>query len=105
MTRLKISLTGLHGELLAYVVAFSVPALIRWFPQSLYPFPIGYDTPAYLYMATHFNPLSYSRAFEYVLGLLTLARLDPFALMVYLPPIIYGLQGAALLYFPVVQRT
>jgi len=96
---LKVSLAGLPKEPVAYALAFLVPSLIRWFPQSMYPFPIGYDTPWYLYMTSHFNPLSYARTFEYILGLLASAGLDPFILMMYLPAVTHGLLGAALFYF------
>jgi hypothetical protein len=90
----KLSPRGL--EILAFVAAFCIGAVLRAIPQMQFPYAIGFDSPIYMYFAkTHSANPTLVRPFEDALGLAYLAGFNMMNVMQVVPPILYGFFGTA----------
>jgi len=90
----RISLSSLGLERTVILLSFIIPALIRWIPETQFPYPIGFDTPLYISWGRHYvsNPTIFP-LIQPLLGLLYALGLDMVAVMKYLPTLLYGFLG------------
>ena len=88
------------SEWLALLLSFIVPVLVRWVPESKFPYPIGFDTPLYLSWGRHYtsNPVVFPLMVP-LLGGLYLLGFDLVTVMKYLPTLVYGLLGVSVFLF------
>ncbi|MEM3162648.1 MAG: hypothetical protein QW056_06660, partial [Candidatus Bathyarchaeia archaeon] len=77
-----------------------IPALIRFIPEMMFPYPIGFDTPLYLAMAKDFaaHPQPF-RLFIVIIGLLHVLGVDLMVAMKFLPTLVYCLLGFSIFKF------
>jgi len=95
-TRIPTSISfGSAGFERAIILSsFLIPALIRWIPETQFPYPIGFDTPLYISSGRHYasNPPIFPLIWPF-LGVLYALGLDMVAVMKYLPTLLYGFLG------------
>jgi len=101
-TRIPTTISfGLVGfERGAMLLSFMIPTLIRWIPESQFPYPIGFDTPLYISWGRHYtsNPTVFPLMLPF-LGALYALGLDMVVVMKYLPTLLYGFLGFSIFRF------
>jgi hypothetical protein len=90
----SISIGSVGFERVALLVSFIIPVLIRWIPETLFPYPIGFDTPLYISWGRQYasNPTIFPLILPF-LGVLYASGMDMIVVMKYLPTLLYGFLG------------
>lgn len=74
-----------------------IPILVRWIPESQFPYPIGFDTPLYFAILAQRDPPRLLSGF--ILKFFYTVGFDMTVVLKYLPTVLYGFLGFSLFIF------